>query len=113
MDRSERDHFVPHSMHIPYTPDGLGTYSAEALCFYKTNAKAIPLVLEAIKSSLVKPGSVFTIVDYGTADGGTSIPLMYESVKAIREKLNITAREVREFKGHIVDLISCHINFRS
>ncbi|XP_028515294.1 probable caffeine synthase 2 isoform X2 [Exaiptasia diaphana] len=86
MDRSERDHFVPHSMHIPYTPDGLGTYSAEALCFYKTNAKAIPLVLEAIKSSLVKPGSVFTIVDFGAADGGTSMLLMYESVKAIREK---------------------------
>jgi len=25
-------------------------------------------------------------VDYGTADGGTSMPLMYEAVKAIREK---------------------------
>ena len=73
-------------MHIPYTPDGLGTYSTEALGYYKANAKAIPLILEAIKSGRVKPGSVFTIVDYGTADGGTSMPLMYESVKAIREK---------------------------
>jgi len=44
------------------------------------------LVVSAVQSPNIKPGSTFTVVDYGTADGGTSMPLMYACVKAIREK---------------------------
>ena len=73
-------------MHIAYAPDGSGNYSAEANTHSKIIEKAIPLVQEAIQSSHVQPGSVFTVVDYGAADGGTSMPLMYQVVKAVREK---------------------------
>jgi len=76
---------VPHS-HIPYGPDGSGFYSDHRLTGYYANSEAIPLVVSAVQSSNVKPNSTFTVVDYGTADGGTSMPLMYACVKAIREK---------------------------
>jgi len=42
-------------------------------------------MLESVKSALVRPGSVFTIVDYGCADGGTSMPLLYACVKELRK----------------------------
>ena len=47
--------------------------------------ESVPLMLESVKSALVRPGSVFTIVDYGCADGGTSMPLLYACVKELRE----------------------------
>ena len=47
--------------------------------------ESAPLVVESVKSAHVTPGSVFTIADYGCADGGTSMPLLYESVKELRE----------------------------
>lgn len=33
----------------------------------------------------MKPGSVFTIADYGCADGGTSMGLMYACVQELRK----------------------------
>ena len=47
--------------------------------------ESVPLMLESVKSALVRPGSVFTFVDYGCADGGTSMPLLYACVKELRE----------------------------
>ena len=47
--------------------------------------ESAPLVLDAIRSATVKPGSVFTFADYGCADGGTSMPLMYACVKELRK----------------------------
>ena len=47
--------------------------------------ESLPLVLGAIRSTCVEPGSVFTIADYGCADGGTSMPLMYACVKELRK----------------------------
>ena len=47
--------------------------------------EAAPLVLDAIKLAPVKPGSAFTIVDYGCADGGTSMPLLYACVQELRK----------------------------
>ncbi|KAK3741087.1 hypothetical protein QZH41_003715 [Actinostola sp. cb2023] len=76
---------VPHS-HIPHGRDGSGFYSDHHTICYHVNNAAIPLVVDTVQSTVIKPGSVFTIVDYGTADGGTSMPLMYACVKAIREK---------------------------
>ena len=55
------------------------------MCF-QVIQEGIPLVLEALKTTPFQKGTVFTIADYGTADGGTSMPLMYACVKAIREK---------------------------
>lgn len=42
-------------------------------------------MLQCIKSESVTPGSVFTIADFGCADGGTSMPLLYACVKELRE----------------------------
>lgn len=47
--------------------------------------EAAPLVLDVIKSATVVPGSVFTICDYGCADGGTSMPLLYACVQELRK----------------------------
>ena len=47
--------------------------------------ESAPLVMESVKSALVTPGSVFTIADYGCADGGTSMPLLYACFKELRE----------------------------
>ena len=44
------------------------------------------LVLNAIRSTPIKAGHVFTIADYGCADGGTSMPLWYACVKELKEK---------------------------
>lgn len=74
----------PHS-HIPYGADGSGYYSSSAIICYNEIKEAIPLVLDAIKSATVEPGSVFTIVDYGCADGGTSMPLLYACVQELRK----------------------------
>ena len=43
-----------------------------------------PIVIESIKSIDVKPGNSFTIADYGCADGGNSMPLIYACVKELR-----------------------------
>ena len=43
-----------------------------------------PRAIESIKSIPVKVGDTFTIAEYGCADGGTSIPLMYACVKELR-----------------------------
>lgn len=42
-------------------------------------------MLESINSASVKSGKVFTIADYGCADGGTSMPLLYACVKELRK----------------------------
>ncbi|KAL9964113.1 hypothetical protein ACROYT_G027697 [Oculina patagonica] len=75
---------VPHS-NFPCGADGSGYYSDNTLCCYKVIYEAAPLVLDAIKLATVKPGSVFTIADYGCADGGTSMPLLYACVQELRK----------------------------
>ena len=74
----------PHS-HIPYGKDGSGFYSDNASGGQNVIMESVPLALDAIRSAFVEPGSVFTIVDYGCADGGTSMPLMYACVKELRK----------------------------
>ena len=70
---------------IPYFADGSGYYSDSILGCHKVICEAEPLVLDAIKLTSVKPGSVFTIADYGCADGGTSMPLLYACVQELRK----------------------------
>ncbi|XP_031555181.1 probable S-adenosylmethionine-dependent methyltransferase At5g38780 isoform X2 [Actinia tenebrosa] len=81
----QKEQFSPHS-HIPYGEAGTGFYTDNTLGCYNVIQEATPLVLESIKNTNIKGGSVFTIADYGTADGGTSMPIIYACVKAIREK---------------------------
>jgi len=81
---TKENEFAPHS-HLPYGADGSGYYSDNAPVCTNAIMASEPLVLDAIRSATVKPGSVFTIVDYGCADGGTSMPLMYACVKELRK----------------------------
>ena len=74
----------PHS-HTPYGDDGSGFYSDNTIGCYNVILESAPLMLESVKSALVKPGSVFTIADYGCADGGTSMPLLYTCVTELRK----------------------------
>ncbi|EDO41987.1 predicted protein [Nematostella vectensis] len=68
--------------------------------------EAIPLAVQAALSS-AHDGGVFTIVDYGCADGGTSMSLMYAIVKALRERYGDSLpihviyedQPVNDFKG--------------
>lgn len=48
-------------------------------------SESAPLVLQSIRSASVKPGSVFTIADFGCADGATSMPLLYACVQELRK----------------------------
>jgi len=43
-----------------------------------------PRAIESVKSIPVKVGDTFTIAEYGCADGGTPLPLMYACVKKLR-----------------------------
>ncbi|XP_022777779.1 indole-3-acetate O-methyltransferase 1-like [Stylophora pistillata] len=43
-----------------------------------------PAVIESLKAIAVNSRKPFTIADYGCADGGTSMPLMYACVKELR-----------------------------
>ena len=74
----------PHS-HTPYGDDGSGFYSDNTIGCYNVILESASLMLESVKSALVKSRSVFTIVDYGCADGGTSMPLLYACVKELRK----------------------------
>ena len=74
----------PHS-HTPYGVDGSGFYSDNTIGCHNVILESAPLMLESVKSALVRPGSVFTIADYGCADGGTSMPLLYACVKELRK----------------------------
>ncbi|XP_078379565.1 uncharacterized protein LOC144662597 isoform X2 [Oculina patagonica] len=74
----------PHS-HVPYGADGSGYYSNNASICYKAILESVPLALDVIKSATVEPGSVFTIADYGCADGGSSMPLWYACVQELRK----------------------------
>ena len=70
---------------IPFVADGSGHYSDNTFCHHKVICEAATLVLDAIKLASVKPGSVFTIADYGCADGGTSMTLLYACVQELRK----------------------------
>ncbi|XP_068686578.1 uncharacterized protein [Montipora foliosa] len=74
----------PHS-HIPYGADGSGFYSDNTIGCYNVILESAPLMLECINSACVEPGRVFTIADFGCADGGTSMPLLYACVKELRK----------------------------
>ncbi|EDO40542.1 predicted protein [Nematostella vectensis] len=69
--------------HIPY--GGSGNYTNRIKTQSETIRIAVPIAVQAVLSS-AHDGGVFTIVDYGCADGGTSMSLRNAIVKALREK---------------------------
>ncbi|XP_031574718.1 probable S-adenosylmethionine-dependent methyltransferase At5g37970 isoform X1 [Actinia tenebrosa] len=81
----EKNAFVPHS-HLPYGKVGSGFYSTRSIANRQVVKTATPLVLRELDAMALEKQSVVTLVDYGTADGGISMDLIYACVKAIREK---------------------------
>ncbi|XP_065058832.1 uncharacterized protein LOC135686513 isoform X2 [Rhopilema esculentum] len=77
---------APHS-HLPFGADGSGYYSDNTKGCYFVIQEAIPLIQQAIESlSITDPKSTFNIADYGTADGGTSMPLISSCIQTLRSK---------------------------
>ena len=78
--------FLPlRDCHIPYGQEGSGYYFDNALGCYNVIQMSTALVLDCIKSIEVRPDQVFNIVDYGCADGGTSMPLLYNCIEELRK----------------------------
>lgn len=78
---------APHS-HLPLSERfGLGFYSDNTIGCYNVVETGTALALECLEAYKIpdttKP---FVIADLGTADGGTSMPLMAKMVKTLREK---------------------------
>ena len=75
---------VPHS-HIPYGEAGSGLYSSKVLDTLAPIKELAPIALECVRTFPVTPGTVFSIADYGCADGGTSMPVIYSCVEELRK----------------------------
>ncbi|KAI8520586.1 hypothetical protein Bbelb_003400 [Branchiostoma belcheri] len=82
---AERESTTPHS-HVPYGAEGSGFYSDNTIGCYNVIQASIPNVMDAINSMNLDTGRTFTIADYGTADGGTSMPMLYQVIKFLRAK---------------------------
>jgi indole-3-acetate O-methyltransferase len=77
--------------HVPWGGLGSGTYTAATKGCFDVIARTQPLVqkalglaLEARRAAGTANVTPFAIADFGTADGGTSIPLMRSVVQAVR-----------------------------
>ena len=74
--------------HVPWGVAGEGTYTASTKGCFDVIARSGPLVREATERALAArktrgaAGEPFHIADFGTADGGTSLPLMRNVVAA-------------------------------
>ena len=70
--------------HTEWVRSGAGYFTSKFSISEESIKYISPVVLESIKSIAVNSGKAFTIADYGCADGGTSMPLMYACVKELR-----------------------------
>ncbi|XP_023930208.1 gibberellic acid methyltransferase 1 [Lingula anatina] len=77
---------VPHS-HFPYGKTGSGFHSDNNIGCFDIIFTASPMVLNALEKVPVKDSkSPFTIADFGTADGGTSMFLVKKMIELLRKK---------------------------
>ncbi|KAF5840791.1 S-adenosyl-L-methionine-dependent methyltransferase [Dunaliella salina] len=81
--------------HVPYGSDGSGLYSAATLGCFRVIQEAKPMILDALSELPLKfyQGCV-RIADYGTADGGTSMPLLGDLIDTIKRNHPSTEVEV-------------------
>lgn len=89
---SRRRHLAAEAggKHVPWGVAGEGTYTASTKGCFDVIARCGPLVQEATERALAArktrgaAGEPFHIADFGTADGGTSLPLMRNVVARVR-----------------------------
>ena len=67
-----------------YISSGAGYFTSKFSISKETIKYMSPRAIESVKSIPVKVGDTFTIAEYGCADGGTSMSLMYACVKELR-----------------------------
>ena len=68
-----------------YGGRGCGFYSSKVVDTLPCINELVPMALESVRSYPVCPGFVFTTADYGCADGGTSMSLIYACVEELRK----------------------------
>ena len=75
-------------VHAPVGKDGDGAYTADTKGCFDVIETAKPLVLREIRKQIARTtgSSVYHIADYGTADGGTSMGLLSEMIKTLRQR---------------------------
>lgn len=73
--------------HVPWGEDGAGIYSAATLGCFSVIDSSTPLALEAIQKIPLPENAPIRIADFGTADGGTSLPLIGRIIEAARARL--------------------------
>ena len=67
-----------------YVGSGAGYFTSKFSVSEESINYISPRAIDSVKSIPVKVGDTFTITEYGCADGGTSMPLMYACVKELR-----------------------------
>jgi len=67
-----------------YIGSGAGYFTSKFSVSEESINYISPRAMESVKSIPVKVDDAFTIAEYGCADGGTSMPLMYACVKELR-----------------------------
>jgi len=71
---------------VPLGADGEGFYSRATRGCFDVIANASTLVLDSVdQAGFADGGRAFAVCDYGTADGGTSLPLVHNLVGKIKE----------------------------
>lgn len=80
--------YTDYEVHSPVGKDGEGLYTASTKGCFDVIDAATPAVLCAVDAIPTSrdTSSVFSIADYGTADGGTSLGLMAKIVEAVRSR---------------------------
>ncbi|CAG9460401.1 unnamed protein product [Pedinophyceae sp. YPF-701] len=72
--------------HVPWGSDGSGRYSTATLGCFRVIENSAPLVLNGLDVNAAGSAGAFTVADYGTADGGTSMPLMHKIIQEVRRQ---------------------------
>jgi len=75
----------PRFVYVPYGDSGSGYYSKKARHTSPSIAAISPVILESLQSIPLNARSMFTIADYGCADGGTSMSLICACIKKLKE----------------------------
>ena len=85
---------IAKNVHTPVGKDGEGEYTAATKGCFDVIEAASPLVLREVATQPIREGQAFHVADYGTADAGTSLGLLSNVVRAVRERKDAGEKEV-------------------
>lgn len=74
--------------HVPVGEDGQGFYSEATIGCFNVIQNSEDMVIDSIRNlPAPREDNPVVIVDYGTADAGTSLPLMYSAISELRKRM--------------------------